>query len=95
MGVLVNLGSHHLGDSDIPVPDQEEELSGGSGSTAWMCVYVCVCVWSSYLHSESVANHWTVNRQQKDTLAEETSRLGALGQSDASFLYPPPHLGTG
>ena len=44
MGVLVNLGSDHLGDSGIPVPDQEEELSGGSGSTQPGCVYVCVCM---------------------------------------------------
>lgn len=36
--VRSGLQSDHLGDSGLPVPGREEELAGGSSSTASVCV---------------------------------------------------------
>lgn len=52
---------------------------------------VCVCVWSSYLHSESVANHWTVQRQAKKDIPARKPHADSLSWSwKTSFWYISP-----
>lgn len=60
-----------------------------------MCVcYVCVlCVCSSSLHSESVANHWIVNGEVKRDNLRKKNRLSIEDQGTfiALFRFFPPH----